>query len=42
VAHSCNPRYSGCRDQEILVYGHPDQIVQDTLSGKYPTQERDW
>jgi hypothetical protein len=23
VAHTCNPSYSGCRDQEDLIQGHP-------------------
>jgi hypothetical protein len=41
VAHSCNPSYSGSRDQED--HGSKPalgQIVQETLSLKYPTQNR--
>jgi hypothetical protein len=32
VAHTCNPSYSGNRDQEIVVQSQPRQIVHETLS----------
>jgi hypothetical protein len=34
VAHSCNPSYSGGRDQEDRGSKLPGQIVQETLSKK--------
>jgi hypothetical protein len=34
VAHTCNPSYSGCRDQEIEVGRQPRQMVHETLSRK--------
>jgi hypothetical protein len=39
VAHTCNPSYSGGRDQEDLC---PGQIVQETLSRKNPLPKRSW
>jgi hypothetical protein len=36
VAHACNPSYSGGRDFKAS----PGQIVPETLSQKYPTQNR--
>jgi hypothetical protein len=40
VAHTCNPRYSEGRDQEMEVRGQLGQIVHNTLSQKYPTHKR--
>jgi hypothetical protein len=40
LADTCNPTYSGDRDQEDLSQGQPGQIVCETLSQKYPTQKR--
>jgi hypothetical protein len=34
VAQACNPSYLGGRDQEIVVWSHPGQIVQEILSQK--------
>jgi hypothetical protein len=39
VVHGCNPSYSGGRDQEDHS-SKPAQIVQESLSWKYPTQKR--
>jgi hypothetical protein len=38
VAHTCNPNYSGGRDQEDQ--SQPGQIVRETLSRKNPSQKR--
>jgi hypothetical protein len=38
VAHTCHPSYLGGKDQEDR--GSPRQIVRETLSQKYPTQNR--
>jgi hypothetical protein len=38
VSHSCNPNYSGGRDQENLG-GQPGEIVCETQSQKCPTQK---
>jgi hypothetical protein len=45
VAHACNPRYLGGRDQEneirrIVVRSQPGQIVCETLSRKNPSQKQ--
>jgi hypothetical protein len=37
VAHTCNPRYSGGRDQEDHGSKSTGHIVHETLSQKYPT-----
>jgi hypothetical protein len=34
VAQTCNPSYSGSRDQRINVRSEPRQIVRETLSRK--------
>jgi hypothetical protein len=34
----CNPSYSKGRDQEDLVQSQPRQIILETLSQKYSTQ----
>jgi hypothetical protein len=39
VVHTCNPRYSGDRDQEDSGSKPAWQIVRETLSQKYPTQK---
>jgi hypothetical protein len=38
VAHTCNPSYSGGRDQEDRGW-KPAQIVLETLTRKYPSQK---
>jgi hypothetical protein len=40
-AHTCNPSYSGGRDQEILVGRQPGKIVE-TLSQKYNIKKVWW
>jgi hypothetical protein len=40
VAHVCNPSYSGGRDQEDLGLKPAQQIIQETLSQKNPSQKR--
>jgi hypothetical protein len=40
VADTCNPSYLGCRDQEDHGSWPAWKIVQETLSQKYPTQNR--
>jgi hypothetical protein len=40
VAHVYNPSYSEGRDQEDHSSKPPRQIVQETLSRKYPPQNR--
>jgi hypothetical protein len=42
VAHTCNPRYSGIRDQENRIRSQPKQIVCETLSQKNPAQKQGW
>jgi hypothetical protein len=32
IAHTCNPSYSGSRDQRITVQGQTGQEVQETPS----------
>jgi hypothetical protein len=39
VAHTCDPSYSGVRDQKDHC-SKSREIVQKTLSQKYPTQKR--
>jgi hypothetical protein len=40
MAHTCNPSYSGGRDQEIHGLSQPGQIVLKTLSRKILSQKR--
>jgi hypothetical protein len=40
VAHTCNPSYSGGRDQEDQGSKSTQQIVLKTLSQKKPSQKR--
>jgi hypothetical protein len=40
VAHTCNSSYREAKIRRIKVQGQPEQIVQETLSRKYPTQKR--
>jgi hypothetical protein len=40
VAHTCNPRYSGGRDQKDQLEANPRQIVHKTLSQNYSRQNR--
>jgi hypothetical protein len=40
LAHACNPIYLGDKDQDDLSSRTARQIVQETLSQKYPTQKR--
>jgi hypothetical protein len=42
VAHTCNPSYSGGRDQSVgsQLEVSPGQIFHETLSPKYPSQKR--
>jgi hypothetical protein len=40
VAHTCNPSYSGGRDQEDYGSNPAGQIVCETLSQKNPSQTR--
>jgi hypothetical protein len=40
VAHTCNPHYSGGRDQEEHIGTQPREIVHKTLSQKNPSQKR--
>jgi hypothetical protein len=40
VAYTCNPRYSGGRDQEDHGSQPARQIVQEILSRKYSTEKR--
>jgi hypothetical protein len=40
VAHTCNPRYSGGRDQRDRGSKPAQQIVHETLSRKNPSQKR--
>jgi hypothetical protein len=43
VAHACNPRFSGSRDQKIRVWNQPWQIVRETLTGKkHHKQKSSW
>jgi hypothetical protein len=37
MAHACNPRYPGGRDQEDSHSSHPRQTVHEILSIKYLT-----
>jgi hypothetical protein len=40
VVYTCNPSYSGDRDQEDRIQNHPEQIVHETLSRKNSSQEK--
>jgi hypothetical protein len=40
VTHSCNPSYSGDRDQEDHGSSQLGQIVYETISQKNPSQKR--
>jgi hypothetical protein len=40
VAHSCNPSYSGSRDQKAHGSKPAQEIVHETLSRKNPSQKR--
>jgi hypothetical protein len=42
VAHTCNPSYSGGRDQEDRVRRQPGQIVLETLSQKKLFTKKSW
>jgi hypothetical protein len=39
-AHACNPGYSGAEIRRIAVQSQPRQIVHETLSQKYLTQNK--
>jgi hypothetical protein len=40
VAHTCNPNYSGGKEEENLVQSQSRQIVLETLSQKNVSQKR--
>jgi hypothetical protein len=42
VAHTCNPSYSGGRNQEHPGWSQPRQIVHETLSWKNPITKKGW
>jgi hypothetical protein len=40
MTHTCNPSYSGGKDQEDRSSKPAKQIVHETLTWKYPSQKK--